>query len=189
MNTIQYPVVSQNEVIDLFHAVLFWRYLEKQKKGINPCFWYTTFSLVEKVLTMANVLHERRIATLQGNRDFFKAFLAKTAVVQQTDNRDWESILNGIKDRPFAVKISPREQVNGNRVDPKELFSLKKIFITARGIAAGQVVERVVAKFLTHTAYEVIWQEITAVHVPGVALAMRQKRYAAWLAGEEEKMV
>lgn len=183
---IVYPVITQDEVIDLFHVILYWRYTDKKARGQSPCYWCTTFDLVSKVLTRADVLHERRIRTLCASREFFQRFIKRTAVVEQTNNSPWETILAREKRRPFAVKISPREQVNGNWVEQKDLFALRKIFITARGAAVGPIVEKAVAKFLTRANYEKVWEEMTAIPVPGIAMAVRNRRYAAWLEGEEK---
>ena len=185
MNT-QYPIVSKEEVIDLFHAISFWRCLSKKERGINPCHWYTTFDLASKIMGRLHIAPERRFDVLRDNRDFFKCLIKRTLVVPTTDIREWATILEAERQRHFAVRISDRELINGNRLDPRDLFALRKIFITARGMAAGHIVERAVARLITRGAYEKAWAEMTAHLIPGAAFAARNLRYAKWL-DEEEK--
>lgn len=184
---ITYPVVSQKEVIDLFHAILYWRWMGKNNKGLNPCYWYITFDFVSKVLVELNILPERRIDTLRSNRDFTRLFLAKTAVIEQTDSREWVVILGEEKKCPFLVKISEPELVNGNRINQRDLFASRRIFITARGIATGPIAEKAVEKLLARDSFEQFWRELIAQDIPKAAFGARRKRYNLWLGGEMEE--
>jgi len=183
MNT-KYPIVSKEEVIDLFHFFLYWLCLGKQASWLNPCYWFTSFELFSKVVEQS-VIPARRLVVLGDNREFFRMFIAKVLVLQYTDDRTYEIALGAEKNRPFAVKITPREQVNGNTVDARDLFARRKIFITARGMATGSIAEKAVARLVTRADFEKVWAEITAKPIPGFVHGLRNRGYSDWLESDE----
>lgn len=186
MNTI-FPIVSKEEIIDLFHTISYWRCLDKRERGIQPHLWFVTFDLVSKIMMMLGIIHEQRLLTLRENKEFSKKFLARVAIAQRIDCRNLTTILEEEKKLPFLVQISDRELVNGNRVNLRDLFALRRIFVTARGMAAGPIVERVTLRLVTHADYNKVWQEIITTPIPGVAFAAQRKRYAFWLDEEGER--
>jgi hypothetical protein len=115
-------------------------------------------------------------------------FIAKVLVLQNIDDRTYEAALGAEKKLPFAVKITPRELVNGNRVDVKDLFARRKIFLTARGMATGSIAEKAVARLITRVDFERVWAEIIAKPIPGFVYGLRNKEYSDWLESNEDSV-
>jgi|GEM_PF-1230546 len=158
----QYPIVSHSEIIDLFHAILFWRFHQKAQRHVSKRFYYLTFDTFFKIIDMARILHKRRAKKIRGNKDLCKKFLKDTYVIEFYDSNPWEKILNSAGFNRFALRKSDREMVNGNSVNPLELTSRTRIFITSYGIRSGPLSVKKIKHLLTFKAFDSIWTRFTS---------------------------
>jgi len=160
-SSFQYPIVSHKDIINLFHAILFWRYEEKVAASIHPRFWFLTFGTVWNLLDMGQILPSSRITRLQGKREFCKLFLKKILVVEHYDDRDWKIILEGGAFRPFCIRKGSRELVRGNSVNFLELCTRTRVFITPFGIRQGPSSVEEVSSLLPREKFSSLWERYT----------------------------
>lgn len=159
-----YPVVSYPDIINLFHAILFWRYEEKSARGIHPRFWFTTFTAVWDILDMGHILPPTRIERLHGKKELCSLFLKRTLIVEQWDDRDWDIILADGAFKHFCIRKGNRELTSGNTVNNLELCTRTRVFVTPFGIREAPLSVESVSRMLTHESFLSLWERYTAPH-------------------------
>ncbi len=170
-----YPVVTYPQIVNLFHAILFFRYEQKLQENIEPRFWFTTFNTVWSLLAMNCVLPEERIKNLRGNRQLCRLFLKDTHVVAQWDNREWDVILNDAGLHRFCVRIGNRELTAGSTVNYLELCNRTPIFITRFGIKTASLTVRKITPLLTREQFLSAWEIYTAGNKYGLGGRMKSR--------------
>lgn len=157
-----YPIVSYTDIIDLFHSILFWRHKQQVASGIGYHHRYTSFNPMWAILEMNNILPKQRIARLRGNQKFCKLFLQHTLVIEEWDERDWQTILERGGIQPFCVRKGNRELVAGNVVNYLELCTRTRIYITRLGVRMAPAAVERIAHLLSHEQFLAAWERYTA---------------------------
>ena len=156
-----YPIVSYADIINLFHAILFWRYEQKIERGVHQRFWFITFNTVWDMLSMNKTLPEKRIERLRGSRELCAPFLKKTLVVEQCDNRKWDIILESGTFKCFCIRKGNRELTHGNTINRLELCSRTRVFITPFGIRIAPGTVESISRLLTRESFLQLWETYT----------------------------
>lgn len=170
-----YSVVSYKNIVDLFHAVLFWRYEQKSKQGVQPNYWFLTFDTLWNLLDIGKILPEKRIKVLRGNKELCKMFLKRTAVVEQYDERHWDVLFTDAGFKHFCIRKSNRELTRGNTVNHLELCSRARIYITRFGVREAPSVVESIAHLLDHNQFSALWDAYTATEINETVLGSLMK--------------
>lgn len=146
-----YPIVTFQNIIDMFHAMLFWKF--RQKQGNTGSLQKGTFSSAFAVMVELGILPERRVQNIQQSKDRAKEFLKRAHAFQQWD----EATLSEVPNNPkilFALRITNREMTQGrNSPESMELFSRTQIFLTPRGVAVADIAVSAISHLITEKAF------------------------------------
>lgn len=146
-----YPIVSFQNIIDIFHAMLFWKF--QQKQGNTNRLQKGTFSLAFTVMVELGILPERRVQNIQQSKDRAKEFLKRALVLPQTDQRKFSDVPDQLG-KMFILRVTSQEMVLGrNAPEPGELFSRTPIFLTPRGVAVADIAVQAVPHLITEEVF------------------------------------
>lgn len=146
-----YPIVTFQNIVDIFHAILFWKF--QQNQGNTSSLQKGAFSSAFAVMVELGILPERRVQNIQQSKDRAKEFLKRAHVLPQTDQRRFSDI----PDKPgkiFVLRVTSQEMVQGqNAPEPGELFSGTPIFLTRRGVAVADIAVQTVSHLITEEVF------------------------------------
>ncbi len=172
-----YPIVSFRDIIDIFHAMLFWK-KSPQEPDREVYLQKGTFGFAFKIMVELDILPHHRVLAIRESKVRAKEFLKRVHVLQQWDNTP----LFTVADKPgkmFVLRVTNREMTQGRNVpEPGELFSRTVISLTQRGVAVADVAVRAVSHLITEKTFLAKSAEIKekmAVLHPSAKIAISKK--------------
>ena len=183
-----YPSFSKDEIIDLFLLVAcrkLTRAREEHPGGYHQ-FMFMTFDYFQSIVGRLRLILESRLVKLFNSPEFYRLFVNRTFFADPVYAPRIEEMVEKEDKRPFAALYSSDEVAAGLVINRKDLFSLRRIYITRRGFAIESIVSRALSGKVSVRDIEVaIWEKATA-SIPHAAHAKYRQGYADWCRNNEE---
>lgn len=154
-----YPIVSFQNITDIFHSILFWKFQQKPEntRRLQKGSWSFAF----RVMFELRIIPKERVVKIQQSKERAKEFLKRTHIIQQWDGNGFYEIPSNPRIL-FALRITEKEMVLGrNTPEPRELFTRTPVFLTRRGVVVADIAIKAVSHLITEEAFLAKSTEIT----------------------------